>query len=106
MEHINNMFKHEGKTASVIGNTRVKTYQELYFHLNEMQKTGEIQVHDNYLGDNPLAKTIYEKKYFIKDLNCEPIETCPEDVFKRLASFLGTVEGTKAKQKKWAKQFY
>ena len=66
MEHINNMFKHEGKTASVIGNTRVKTYQELYFHLNEMQKTGEIQVHDNYLGDNPLAKTIYEKKYFIK----------------------------------------
>ena len=32
-----------------------------------MQKMGEIPVHGDYLGDNLLAKNIYEKKYFIKD---------------------------------------
>ena len=34
------------------------------------------------------------------------IEKTPEDVFKRLASFLATVELTKSKQKKWAEKFY
>ncbi|MDP6935810.1 MAG: adenosylcobalamin-dependent ribonucleoside-diphosphate reductase [Candidatus Marinimicrobia bacterium] len=103
---VEKMFNHKGKTVDVIGKTRVKTYRDLYKHISEMQKTGELPLHEDYLGDNELAKNIYTKKYFLKDLDCELIEQKPEDVFKRLSSFLATVEGTKAKQKKWAGKFY
>ena len=104
--HFEDMFKHQGKTVNIIGKTRVKTYRDLYRQLSELQDKNEIPVHDNYLGDNVLAQNLYKKKYFIKDLNSDLIESTPEDVFKRLSSFLATVEGTKAKQKKWATKFY
>jgi len=104
--HFEDMFKHQGKTVNIIGKTRVKTYQDLYRQLTELQSKNEIPVHDNYLGDNVLAENLYKKKYFIKDLNSDLIEETPEDVFKRLSSFLATVEGTKAKQKKWSTKFY
>jgi len=104
--HFEDMFKHRGKTVNIIGKTRVKTYRDLYRQLTELQEKNEIPVHDNYLGDNVLAQNLYKKKYFIKDLNSDLIESTPEDVFKRLSSFLATVEGTKAKQKKWATKFY
>ena len=104
--HFEDMFKHQGKTVNIIGKTRVKTYRDLYRQLTELQEKNEIPVHDNYLGDNVLAQNLYKKKYFIKDLNTDLIENTPEDVFKRLSSFLATVEGTKAKQKKWATKFY
>ena len=104
--HFEDMFKHQGKTVNIIGKTRVKTYRDLYRQLTELQSKNEIPVHDNYLGDNVLAENLYKKKYFIKDLNSDLIEGTPEDVFKRLSSFLATVEGTKAKQKKWSTKFY
>ena len=104
--HFEDMFRHQGKTVNIIGKTRVKTYRDLYRQLTELQEKNEIPVHDNYLGDNVLAQNLYKKKYFIKDLNTDLIENTPEDVFKRLSSFLATVEGTKAKQKKWATKFY
>ena len=104
--HFEDMFRHQGKTVNIIGKTRVKTYRDLYRQLTELQEKNEIPVHDNYLGDNVLAQNLYKKKYFIKDLNSDLIENTPEDVFKRLSSFLATVEGTKAKQKKWATKFY
>jgi len=104
--HFEDMFRHQGKTVNIIGKTRVKTYRDLYRQLSELQDKNEIPVHDNYLGDNVLAQNLYKKKYFIKDLNSDLIESTPEDVFKRLSSFLATVEGTKAKQKKWATKFY
>ncbi len=104
--HFEDMFRHQGKTVNIIGKTRVKTYRDLYRQLSELQDKNEIPVHDNYLGDNVLAQNLYKKKYFIKDLNSDLIENTPEDVFKRLSSFLATVEGTKAKQKKWATKFY
>lgn len=104
--HFEDMFKHRGKTVNIIGKTRIKTYRDLYRQLTELQAKNEIPKHDNYLGDNELAQNIYKKKYFLKDLNTELIENTPEDVFKRLGSFLATVEGTKAKQKKWATKFY
>ena len=104
--HFEDMFRHQGKTVNIIGKTRVKTYRDLYRQLTELQEKNEIPVHDNYLGDNVLAQNLYKKKYFIKDLNSDLIESTPEDVFKRLSSFLATVEGTKAKQKKWATKFY
>ena len=105
-KHFEDMFKHQGKTVNIIGKIRVKTYRDLYRKLTELQSKNEIPVHDNYLGDNVLAENLYKKKYFIKDLNSDLIEETPEDVFKRLSSFLATVEGTKAKQKKWSIKFY
>ncbi|SVB83328.1 uncharacterized protein METZ01_LOCUS236182, partial [marine metagenome] len=102
---INSMFKHEGKTVNIMGKTRVKTYQELYMRLSQLQKEKEIPVHGDYLGDNELAQNIYKKKYFLKDLDNELIEKTPEDVFKRLSAFIATVEGTKVKQKQWSKKF-
>jgi ribonucleoside-diphosphate reductase alpha chain len=104
--HFEDMFNHQGKTVNIIGKTRVKTYRDLYRQLTGLQEKKVIPVHDNYLGDNVLAQNLYKKKYFIKDLNSDLIEKTPEDVFKRLSSFLATVEGTKAKQKKWATKFY
>ena len=103
---INEMFKSEGKTVTIIGKTRIKTYIELYNYLEDLQESNEIETHNNYLSDNVLAQNIYEKKYYLKDIDSNLIEKCPEDVFKRLSSFLATVEGTKAKQKKWAQKFY
>ena len=103
---VEKMFKHKGKTVTIIGKTRIKTYRDLYLQLSDLQKNKEIPVHSNYLGNNDLAQNIYKKKYYLKDLNSELIEQKPEDVFKRLSSFIATVEGTKANQKKWAKKFY
>ena len=52
----------------------------------------------DYLAGNELANKIYAEKYYTKDLKNQLIENCPEDVFKRLASFIATVEPTKSKQ--------
>ena len=82
-----------------------KTYRELYEYIEELENSKQIKKHDDYLGDNILAQNIYKKKYYLKDIDANPIESSPEDVFKRLSSFLATVEGTKAKQKKWSQKF-
>ena len=103
---IKDMFNHKGKTVNIIGKSRIKSYQELYDYIEDLQRNKEVDTHANYLGDNILARNIYEKKYFLKDIDANLIESCPEDVFKRLSSFLATVEGTKAKQKKWAQKYY
>ena len=106
MSKIEQMFDFKGKTAKIIGSKRTKVYHELFNNITEKQNNKELPINGDYLGDNELAKNIYEKKYFLKDLNNQLIEKNPEDVFKRLASFLATVELTKSKQKKWAKNFY
>ena len=100
------MFGHNGKTVNVIGKKRVAIYKRLYGHLENLQKNNTIKVHENYLGDNELAQNIYSKKYYVKDLNNELIEDKPEDVFKRLSSFLSTVEETPTKQKEFSERFY
>ena len=105
MIEISKMFGHEGKTTKIIGKPRTKAYKEVYDHLTAMQGN-ELSVHGDYLGDNELAHTIYTKKYYLKNLQNECIESCPEDVFKRLASFLAIPEATKTNQKKWAERFY
>ena len=106
MNKINDMFSYEGKTTKLIGANRTKTYNELYNHITDKQNDKSLSYNGNYLGDNELAQNIYSKKYYLKDLNNDTIEKNPEDVFKRLASFLATVEGTKLKQKQWAEKFY
>ena len=106
MSQYQNMFNFQGKTTKLIGRARTKAYNEAYDYLSEKQRNKEIPFHGNYLGDNELAHSIYEKKYFLKDLDNKLIEKNPEDVFKRLASFLATVETSKPKQKEWAEKFY
>ena len=103
---VENMFQHKGKTVNIIGKTRIKTYRDLYLQLSDLQKNKEIPIHEDYLGNNDLAQNIYKKKYYLKDLNTQLIEQKPEDVFKRISSFIATVEGTKANQKKWSRKFY
>jgi len=100
------MFDHRGKTTRIIGEPRIKIYRELYEHITKLQEEGELPKHENYLGGNELAQNIYNKKYFVKDLSQNLIEQKPEDVFKRIATFISTVEGTKAKRKKWSEEFY
>ena len=99
MEYIQQMFEHTGKTTKVVGNARIKVYKELYDYITEKQGS-ELPYHGDYLGNNELAQSIYQKKYYLKDLDNKLIETQPEDVFKRLAAFMATVEGGKAKHKK------
>ena len=106
MNQYKEMFNHKGKAAKFIGNSRTKVYNETYQYISEKQKNKELPYHGNYLGDNELAKNIYEKKYYLKDLNNKLIEKHPEDVFKRLSSFLASAEGSKPKQKEWAEKFY
>ena len=106
MSKIEQMFDFKGKTTRIIGTSRTQAYKTIYNHITEKQKAKELSTHSNYLGDNELAQSIYEKKYYLKDLNNELIEKKPEDVFKRLASFLATAELSKSKQKKWAEKFY
>ena len=106
MSEIKNMFSHQGKTQKVVGETRIKAYKETYEYLTQLQDKNELPFHGNYLDDNQLAQSIYTKKYFLKDLDNKLIEKNPEDVFKRLAAFLATVELSKPKQKEWAKKFY
>ncbi len=100
------MFAHSGKTNKIIGKKRISTYKRLYEHMSNLQDNGTVKVHENYLDENELAKNIYSKKYYVKDLNNDLIEDKPEDVFKRLSSFLSTVEETPAKQKEFSERFY
>ena len=106
MSEIKKMFNYRGKTTKVIGSTRTKSYHETYQHLTDLQNKKDLPFHGNYLGDNKLAESIYQKKYYLKDLENNLIEKNPEDVFKRLASFLSVAELSKPKQKEWAEKFY
>ena len=100
------MFSHKGKTVNLIGKKRISAYKKLYDYLEDLQEKNIVKTHENYLDDNELAQNIYSKKYYVKDLNNDLIEDKPEDVFKRLASFLSAVEETPNKQKEFSQRFY
>src|SRR3989338_5655188 len=83
------MFAHKSKLASIIGYDRIEAYKNLLFYLKELQKTGELPLHPgDYLNGNELATSIFQKKYYLKDLNNKPIEKKPEDTFARLDAFM------------------
>ncbi|MBD3226436.1 MAG: adenosylcobalamin-dependent ribonucleoside-diphosphate reductase [Caldithrix sp.] len=102
------MFKHEGKYDKIGGKKNLKTYQNLYLMLKKKQNNGELPVHpdNNYLNSNELAQNIYEKKYFIKDLDNNLLEFRPEDLFVRVAAFIAAIEPNKEKAEQWADHFY
>ena len=70
MSNYEKMFSYNGKTTKLIGPLRTKTYNEIYQYISEKQKNKELPFNGSYLGENELAKTIYEKpeKYFTSDL--------------------------------------
>jgi len=102
------MFKHQGKFTKLAGKKNIKNYQNLYLMLKKKQNSGEVPVHPdgNYLGGNDLAKNIYEKKYFVKDLDNKLLEKTPEELFSRVASFIAAIEPDENKADEWATTFY
>ncbi len=102
------MFKYQGKFSKLVGKKNLKRYQNLYLTIKKKQRDGELPLHpeNNYLGDNELAKNIYEKKYFVKDLNNEPLEHRPEELFNRVSSFIAAIEPDDEKAEYWATKFY
>ena len=87
------------------GYTRSKLYEEIYNYISDKQQNNDLPFHGDYLGDNELAKNIYEKKYFLKDLDNKLIEKNPEDVFKRLAAFLALLRELNLSKKNGLKNF-
>ena len=100
------MFAHKSKLASLIGYDRLESYKNLLFKLKDMQREGKIPVNKDYLSGNELSTNIYQKKYYLKDLQGNPIEKKPEDVFARLSAFMAAVEPTEELQLKWAERYY
>lgn len=102
------MFKHKGKYRELSSHSNIKQYQDLYMMLRKMQSEGKLPIHpqNNYIGDNELAKNIYEKKYYVKDLDNKPVENRPEDIFTRLAAFISSMEKDDVSAQKWAIEFY
>ena len=88
---IERMFAHRGKTAQRIGPKRVRAYAELHAYLSRRVQRGDLPSHPDYLGGNELATNIYERKYYLKDLEGHLLERRPEDVFIRLAAFMATL---------------
>lgn len=103
---INSMFEYKSKLRHLVPPQYIQRYKELFFYLLNEVKNGNLPFHGNYLGDNELAWSIYKRKYFLKDLNGELIETHPELTFIRVSSFLAAVEGNINTGKKVAKEFY
>ncbi len=102
------MFKHKGKFTQVAGRRNIKNYQNLYLMLKKKISDGALPLHpeNKYWGDNDLARNIYEKKYFVKDLNNNLLETRPEELFNRVAAFIAAIETDPQKQEEWAERFY
>jgi ribonucleoside-diphosphate reductase alpha chain len=102
------IFKHKGKFVDLCGKKNLKNYQNLYLILKKKQNNAEVPIHpeNNYLSDNELARNIFEKKYFVKDLNNNLIEKSPEDLFVRVSSFIASIEPDPAKAEECAIQFY
>lgn len=104
---MNKMFENpEDKIVSLLGKERIELFKKVYFSMLELLKNGSLPMHPNYLSGNELAEKIYEKKYFLKDLEGNLIEKRPEHLFLRVASFIATAEEDFEKAMKFAKIFY
>jgi ribonucleoside-diphosphate reductase alpha chain len=100
------MFLHKGKLSTTLGEHCIRDYQAVYDGLGRMMDSGALPVHEDYLGGNELANSIYLSKYFVNDLDNEPIEKKPEDVFRRVASFVAATESNRPLMQKWAETYY
>ncbi len=100
------MFSHQGKLRACIGEQAIGDYQAVWKHLRGQMDAGKLPRHEDYLCGNALATSIYSNKYYVKDLENHPIETCPEDVFQRVASFVAAAENDRPTMQDWAERYY
>lgn len=100
------MFSHKGKLTAFIGESGVRDYEAVYQHIGRRQEAGELPVHEDYLGGNELAASIYSRKYFVKDLENRPIEARPEDVFRRVSAFVAAAESDRPTMVRWGERYY
>ncbi len=101
------MFEHKSKLSKLVSSERISNYKEIYFSLFEKIQSGKLPTHPDYFGGNELAKSIYQKKYFLKDLEGKkPIEEKAEDVYMRLAAYIASVEDDSIKREEYAEKFY
>lgn len=103
---MNPMFSHQGKLRSCIGERGVRDYEAVWKHLGQLRDAGALPEHEDYLGGNELARTIYAGKYYVKDLENQPVEFRPEDVFQRVAAFIGAAEADRPSMQDWGARFY
>ena len=100
------MFSLQGKMRSAIGEDRSRDYEAVYRHIADEQAAGRLPVHEDYLGGNELAISVYSRKYYVKDLEGNPLEHSPEDVFRRVASFVAAIESNRPAMNEWGERFY
>lgn len=101
------MFNHKSKLSKLVDPKIIKNYKDTYFYLFEKIQSGKLPTHPDYFGGNDLAQNIYKRKYFLKELDANnTIEEKAEDVFMRLAAYIGAVEETQENREKYAEQFY
>tara|TARA_Y100000310_G_scaffold336148_1_gene419964 strand:+ start:353 stop:3022 length:2670 start_codon:yes stop_codon:yes gene_type:complete len=101
------MFAHKSKLFSLMPESKIVAYKRLFYLIKKWQESGEVPVHKkDYLGNSELAHDIYKKKYLLKDLSNKYIESKPEQVFRRLAAYIASVEDTEENQNIYAKKFY
>jgi ribonucleoside-diphosphate reductase alpha chain len=101
------MFSHQGKLRSCIGERGVRDYEAVWRQLGQQRASGALPEHaGDYLGGNELAQRIYSGKYYVKDLDNQPVETRPEDVFQRVAAFVAATEADRPSMADWGARFY
>ncbi|MAF89040.1 MAG: ribonucleoside-diphosphate reductase, adenosylcobalamin-dependent [Euryarchaeota archaeon] len=102
-----NMFDFDSNLAKKVGEEPVQTYKKLLSYVKEKQADGTLPLHStDYLCGNELAKNIFEKKYYLKDLDINLVDKRPEDVYARLSAFIASLEDSDEGREKWASEFY
>jgi hypothetical protein len=71
------MFSLQGKMRGAIGEERSRDYEAVYRRLAQDQADGRLPMHEDYLGGNELAISVYSRKYYVKDLEGRPWNTGP-----------------------------
>ena len=102
------MFEHKSKLSKLVDSKVIDNYREAYFYLFEKIESGELPTLSDYFGGNVLASNIYERKYFLKELDNpnSTVEEKPEDVYMRLAAYMAAVEKTQSKREEFAQRYY
>jgi len=104
-ELFDEMFEYRSKIRGMLPEEWVALFRKTLYTMLDRVEGGELPTDDNYLLDNDLAVNIYKKKYYLKNIKNEYIETRPEMTFARVSSFIAAVE-KEADAEKWAEIFY
>ncbi len=75
----------------------------------KLQKTGEVPLPGETLaafGGDELRSRVFYEKYALRDVSGTQIEKTPDQMWRRVATELASVETTDGKKKEWADKFY